>query len=711
MKVLVVTPWLPTAGRPETGIFVQRDIEMLREDHDVEVIHLSADGEMATVGFPVTTVRMSTTDPRSIRRAGAIIVERAARVDLVHSMAASALLPFLGHRVERPWVHTEHWSALLAPDTAPRAARASLPLVRAALRRPDVVVAVGNDLARAVQRTRRGPTVVIPNAVQRPTVVHPRPRTGGLTLVGVGGLIERKGPDIAVRMVAELRERGEDARLLWAGDGPMREALLSLAAELGIADHVELRGRVAPAQVEALLAEADVFVLPTRMETFGVAIAEALVAGRPVVVSASGEQRSFVSEPDGVLVDAGSPRAYADAVQRVQELNRDRSAPEIAAAASALFDPEERRTATQAAYRTAIGRGVAPLPRDVDVVIAAHDPRRDIARAVSSVLTSRSVRAVHVVCHNIEEAAIREAAGTAAQDDRVRFLELRDDVRSPAGPFNLGIAEAAGAYVAVMGSDDELTTGAIDAWRRTAQRDDADVVIAPLRHAAGRRVPTPPTLRQRRLRGRRDRLAYRTAPLGLIATSRFGGLRFTEGLATGEDLDFGVRLWFSAAEISVHQGPGEYLIHDGEERVTFAARPLGEELQAVRLLLEGSFAPSLGRRDREALAVKLWRVTVFGAIHYRAGAWVPGDREALREIIEALRSFSPGAVHVLSTADRDLIVAAEEPGTPDGMLDELSRRRRRFVSVKALLPARPALLWAREAPLRFSAATWWVGRR
>ncbi|PJI53967.1 hypothetical protein CTI14_21350, partial [Methylobacterium radiotolerans] len=210
MKVLVVTPWLPTAGRPETGIFVQRDIEMLREDHDVEVIHLSADGEMATVGFPVTTVRMSTTDPRSIRRAGAIIVERAARVDLVHSMAASALLPFLGHRVERPWVHTEHWSALLAPDTAPRAARASLPLVRAALRRPDVVVAVGNDLARAVQRTRRGPTVVIPNAVQRPTVVHPRPRTGGLTLVGVGGLIERKGPDIAVRMVAELRERGED---------------------------------------------------------------------------------------------------------------------------------------------------------------------------------------------------------------------------------------------------------------------------------------------------------------------------------------------------------------------------------------------------------------------------------------------------------------------------------------------------------------------
>ncbi|QNA91222.1 glycosyltransferase family 2 protein [Microbacterium sp. Se63.02b] len=149
------------------------------------------------------------------------------------------------------------------------------------------------------------------------------------------------------------------------------------------------------------------------------------------------------------------------------------------------------------------------------------------------------MRAVHVVCHNVDEAAIRRAAGAAAEDVRVRFLELRDGVRSPAGPFNHGLDAAEGLYVAVMGSDDEVTAGAIDAWRRTAQQDASDMVVAPLRHAGGHRVPTPPTLRRRDLRGRRDRLAYRTAPLGLIAVPRFGGLRFTPGVATG-------RTWTSA---------------------------------------------------------------------------------------------------------------------------------------------------------------------
>ncbi|QNA92281.1 MULTISPECIES: hypothetical protein [unclassified Microbacterium] len=136
-----------------------------------------------------------------------------------------------------------------------------------------------------------------------------------------------------------------------------------------------------------------------------------------------------------------------------------------------------------------------------------------------------------------------------------------------------------------------------------------------------------------------------------------------------------------------------------------------EELEAVGLLLAAPFARALSRRDREALAVKLWRVTVFGAVHYRAGDWGSDDREALREIVRALRSFSPSAAGVLSLADRALIAGAADPTVSDEALDDLSRRRRRFVSIKALLPARLPRVLAREAPLRFSAATWWAGRR
>lgn len=711
MKILVVTTWLPTRERPEIGSFVVRDIQMLLRDHEVEVIHLSADGREAEVPFPVRTLRMSPSDPRSIAKAAPVIAERAAGADLVHSMAASALLPFRSLRLSAPWVHTEHWSALLAPATAPLTSRLAIPLTRRLLARPDVVIAVGHDLAAAIGRNRRGPTVVIPNDVHRSDRVSERPGGSVAVLVGVGGLIARKGPDIAVRALAELITRGQAARLIWVGDGSMRDELSELATSLGVEEHLDLRGRLVPSAVEDVLAEADVFLLPTRMETFGVALAEALVAGRPVVTSTAGEQASFVAEPDGVLVPEWSGVAYADGVQRVLALNEDRPAEDIAARARALFDPERRREETLSAYESARSAARDRLPQDVEVIVAAHDPRRDVARAVSSALTSRCVRRVQVVCHNVGVDEIRRAAGESALDPRVEFVELLDGVRSPAGPFNAGLERAGGRYAMVLGSDDELTVGAVDAWRSTALRADADAVIAPLRHSGGARVPTPPTLRHRALRGARDRLAYRTAPLGLFSLARFGDLRFTAGLATGEDLAFSTRMWFSGARIERHRGAGEYLIHDGDERVTFTRRPLADELAAIPLLLAESSSQALDARDRLALAVKLWRLPVFGAIHYRAGAWDTEDLAALTTVTAGLRAFSPAAVKTLSRADAALIDAIANPGVPAARVDELSRLRRRFLSLPALVTAAPQRVFAREAPLRFSAVTWWALRR
>lgn len=711
MKVLVVTTWLPTRERPEIGSFIVRDIQMLRLDHEVDVIHLSADGTLAEVPFAVETIRMSPSDPRSVRKVAPLIAARAASADVVHSMAASTLLPFRCLELSSPWVHTEHWSALLAPATAPLLSRLAIPLTRRLLARPDAVIAVGHDLAAAIGRSRQGRTVVIPNDVQRPRMVRERPNTPVTTLVGVGGLITRKGPDLAVRALAALIDRGRAARLIWAGDGPLRAEVLGLATSLGVGEQVELRGRMEPSAVEGVLAEADVFVLPTRMETFGVAIAEALVAGRPVVTSATGEQASFVEEPDGVLVTDWSAEAYADGVERVLALNEGRSAESIAARARARFDPERRRSDTFEVYESVLKAGHARLPRDVDVIVAAHDPRRNIARAVSSALTSRCVWRVQVVCHNITVDEIRSSVGEVAGDPRVEFVELHDGIPSPAGPFNAGLQRATGRYAMVLGSDDELTVGAIDAWRSTALSADADVVIAPLRHAEGAMVPTPPTVRYRDLHGARDRLAYRTAPLGLISLDRFGDLRFTPGLATGEDLAFSTRMWFSGARIEHHHGAGEYWIHDGDGRVTFTHRAIGEELHAVSLLLADASTLELGARDRLALAVKLWRLPVFGAIHYRAGAWEAGDLGALREVATLLREFSPAAVATLSRADNALIDAIEHPKADSDHVDKLSRRRRRFLSISALVPAVPLRLFAREAPLRFAFATWWVLRR
>src|SRR5690606_15303495 len=135
----------------------------------------------------------------------------------------SSLLPFALIHVRIPWVHTEHWSGLIAPETVPTVMRATLPLTERALARPDVVVAVSARLAARIAEVRRRPVIVIPNHVESPAeMAPPRSRSDAVRLIAVGGLVPHKGPLLAVAALAELRRRGVDASLVWLGDGPLR---------------------------------------------------------------------------------------------------------------------------------------------------------------------------------------------------------------------------------------------------------------------------------------------------------------------------------------------------------------------------------------------------------------------------------------------------------------------------------------------------------
>lgn len=348
----------------------------------------------------------------------------------------------------------------------------------------------------------------------------------------------------------------------------------------------------------------------------------------------------------------------------------------------------------------------------VDLVVAVHDPRREIARAVGSALGSVSVRRVIVVCHNTPPAGIAERLGSLASDPRVILEHLADGIRSPAGPFNVGLELATAEFLSIMGSDDELMPGAVDAWVETARRHSAEVVIPAVRYVGAARMPTPPTRpgRAADLHPVLDRLAYRTAPLGLFSRERFGHLRFTAGLGSGEDLSFSTQLWFSGERISRVRRGAEYLVHDDAERVTFTRRRIGEDLEAVHRLVAEQRVIALPRRSREALAVKLWRIAVFGAVHYRAGQWLQGERGELAEVAGELLRFAPSAPDVLSRADRSLLDAISDLAVPDAEIDRLSVLRRRFSTPAALLPARMSRIAAREAPLRFAAATWLAGR-
>ncbi len=132
-------------------------------------------------------------------------------------------------------------------------------------------------------------------------------------IVGLGRLVPVKGFQVLVKALPLIRSLVPSARLLLVGDGPLREALVSDAGALGVADRVEIAGpQFAPAP---FLAAADVVVVPSLNEGMGRVLVEAMALGRPVVATRVGGIPAVVADGEtGSLVPPDDPSALARAV-------------------------------------------------------------------------------------------------------------------------------------------------------------------------------------------------------------------------------------------------------------------------------------------------------------------------------------------------------------------------------------------------------------
>jgi glycosyltransferase involved in cell wall biosynthesis len=138
-------------------------------------------------------------------------------------------------------------------------------------------------------------------------------------LLSVGAVVPRKGFDVLVAALATISEL--PWRLTIAGD-LTRDA--SAAAKLhaditrhGLADRIAVLGAVSPEQLAALYDTADLFVLASYFEGYGMAYAEALAHGLPVIGTEAGAIPETVPPGAGLLVAAGDPAALAEALHRV----------------------------------------------------------------------------------------------------------------------------------------------------------------------------------------------------------------------------------------------------------------------------------------------------------------------------------------------------------------------------------------------------------
>lgn len=344
----------------------------------------------------------------------------------------------------------------------------------------------------------------------------------------------------------------------------------------------------------------------------------------------------------------------------------------------------------------------------VDVVIACHDERRPIERAVSSVLHDDDVRdqvRVTVVAHGIDahplERRLDEIPGSW------RVVPFADGVRSAAGPYNHGLALADADYCAVMGSDDFLEPGAMSAWVRHVRSERPAAAIARIRLQGETIMPNPLVRlgRIRRVDAAKDRLFYRTAPLGLIQTSEMRrlGLRMIEGMRVGEDFDFGIRLWSLGRRVDFLGAAPCYVIGvDASERTTHAPLAMEQWLEPITRLLDEGLPAELSLAHRRALAIKLVRISIVGGAQSRpsASAW-RDDAEAafLAGTLRRLLALAPNVLAPFNLKDRRVLDGLlAEPTVPRVTADV--QRSARAGRRERWLTKNPMRSFDRESTLR-----------
>ena len=300
VRVVVLTTSYPRSDSEFAGRFVADAVERLRE-RGVEVEVLSPgrgfrDFGLAYGGGVAANLRRRPWAAPLMLASMWLAVRRTARdADLVHAhwLLTAVVARFAGRR----WVVTLHGSGTAGWFSDVELARRFPRFVRWLLAPARSVICVSETVAASLRAAGVARVAVIPNGVRVPESVAAPAEPP--EVLYVGRLSPEKNVDTLVEAVGDLN-------LVVAGDGPLRSLV---PHALGAVPHRE---------VERLLERATVLVAPCEREGFGLAAAEAMAFGRPVVAARGGALLELVADEEtGLVVPPRDAPALRAAVERL----------------------------------------------------------------------------------------------------------------------------------------------------------------------------------------------------------------------------------------------------------------------------------------------------------------------------------------------------------------------------------------------------------
>lgn len=360
-RVLVISHMFPHEEQPGFGSFVFEQVKSLRRDQGIDArvvvgrpYWMTAYGRSPVTlwrmgrrywrfhascrwheldGVPVLYLPYRVLGPfwnhgwqyRVALRARIERLRREFPYDVVHAHTAyldGSVGRQLARRHRVPLVITEHtgpFSALLESRIVRRTTLAAL---EAANRVIAVSHAQAAAVTSAISPSARDRCVVVPNGVDL-DLFHPgepsEPADGPRQILFVGYFDAVKNIPLLLRAFIRVSRALPDVRLRLVGGGHEEAAVRQEIRRLGIEDRAEVVGHEPRERVaERMRSECDLLVLPSRSETFGCVLTEAMASGRPVVATRCGGPEDIVTDEHlGLLVERDDPEALAAAMRTV----------------------------------------------------------------------------------------------------------------------------------------------------------------------------------------------------------------------------------------------------------------------------------------------------------------------------------------------------------------------------------------------------------
>lgn len=332
---MFLTGWFPHKYDPQLAVFVKKHAQAAAIYHNVYLLYIRRDeslqkdiemdlqveGRLHTL---VLYYRSGSTLFKVFPYYRATVAGLNALLDrvipdLIHiNITGVCALPIIFNAYRKiPVVVTEHGSYHLRPE---RIGRTQKWFIKRAFKKAKAITAVSGFLAKIIQRNYRIKNVqLIPNVVESTRFDRTLPANGLFKILLVCDLNDEiKNISDVITVVRQLVLEGNNIRLDIIGGGEDEQRLKENCGH-DLDKHIYFYGRQKNEYVLDAMHHCDFYITNSRIETFSVATLEAIMAGKPVIVTRCGGPEDFMKEDFGYMIDTDAPDQLKEAILKMMK--------------------------------------------------------------------------------------------------------------------------------------------------------------------------------------------------------------------------------------------------------------------------------------------------------------------------------------------------------------------------------------------------------